>query len=74
MILHSFWSRGAPVPAAPVDYVAGHERLGAAANRPDLQAPEKVVFISGRMTPLAQKGFTKRGWKIFESFTTAAER
>ena len=29
-------------------------------------------FISGRLTPLAQKELTKRGWTLFESFTTAA--
>jgi len=63
---------GALVLAAPVDYVAWLARVGIAANRPDLQAPEKVSFVSGRLTPLAQKELTKRGWKIFESFTTAA--
>ena len=65
---------GALVLATPVDYVSWIERVGVAANRPDLQAPEKVFFVSGRMTPLAQKEFTKRGWKIYESFTTAAEQ
>ena len=63
---------GALVLAAPVDYVAWLERVGVAANRPDLQAPEKVFFVSGRVTPIAQKELSKRGWKIFESFTTAA--
>jgi hypothetical protein len=63
---------GTLVVAASVDYVAWLERLGIAANRPDLQAPEKVFFVSGRLTPLAQKEFSKRGWKIFEAFTTAA--
>jgi hypothetical protein len=63
---------GTLVLAAPVDYIAWLERVGAAANRPDLQAPEKVLFVSGRLTPLAQKELTKRGWKIFEAFTTAA--
>jgi hypothetical protein len=63
---------GALVLAAPVDYVAWLERVGVAANRPDLRAPEKVFFVSGRLTPLAQKELTKRGWKLFESFTTAA--
>jgi len=65
---------GALVLAGPVDYVSWLERLGRAANRPDLQAPEKVAFLSGRMSPLAQKEFTKRGWKIFETFSIAAER
>lgn len=63
---------GALVLAAPVDYVAWLERVGIAANRPDLQAAEKVFFVSGRVTPIAQKNLVARGWKIFESFTTAA--
>ena len=63
---------GTLVLPAPVDYVAWLERVGAAAARPDLQAPEKVLFVSGRLTPTAQKELSKRGWKIFEAFTTAA--
>jgi len=63
---------GTLVLAAPVDYIAWLERVGAATNRPDFQAPERVLFVSGRLTPLAQKELSKRGWKIFESFTTAA--
>jgi hypothetical protein len=65
-------ANGTLVLPAPVDYIAWLERVGAAANRPDLQAPEKVLFVSGRLTPLAQKELSKRGWKIFEAFTTAA--
>ena len=65
---------GTLVLPAPVDYVAWLERVAMAANRPDLQAPEKVFFVSGRLTPLAQKGLSKRGWKLFESFTRAAEK
>jgi hypothetical protein len=63
---------GTLVLAAPVDYIAWLERVGMTAKRPDLQAPEKVLFVSGRLTPLAQKELSKRGWKIFEAFTTAA--
>ncbi len=65
---------GALVVPMPVDYVSWIERLGTAANRPDLQAPEKVAFVSGKLSPLAQKHFTARGWKLYESFTIAAER
>jgi hypothetical protein len=65
---------GALVLPGPVDFVSWLERLGRAANRPDLQAPEKVAFLSGRMSPLAQKNFTSRGWKIYETFSIAAER
>jgi hypothetical protein len=67
-------ANGTLVLAAPVDYVAWLERVGAATRRPDLQAAEKVLFVSGRLTPLAQKELSKRGWKIFESFTTAAAK
>ena len=65
---------GALVVPLPVDYVAWLERLGAAANRPELQAPEKVAFVSGKLSPLAQKNFTARGWKLYETFSIAAER
>ena len=63
---------GTLVLPAPVDYIAWTERVAAATNRPDFQAPERVLFVSGRLTPLAQKELSKRGWKIFEAFTTAA--
>jgi hypothetical protein len=65
---------GTLVLPAPVDYVAWLERVALASNRPDLQAPEKVFFVSGRLTPLAQKELSKRGWKLFETFTRAAEK
>ena len=65
---------GTLVLPAPVDYVAWLERVALASNRPDLQAPERVLFVSGRLTPLAQKELSKRGWKLFESFTRAAEK
>ena len=58
----------------PADYVSWIERLGSAANRPALQAPDKVVCVSGKLSPLAQKNFTARGWKIYETFTIAAGR
>jgi len=64
---------GTLVLPAPVDYVAWLERVALASNRPDLQAPERVFFVSGRLTPLAQKELSKRGWKLFESLTRAAE-
>ena len=37
---------GTLVLAAPVDYVAWLERVGIATNRPDFQAPERVLFVS----------------------------
>jgi len=66
---------GALVVPMPVDYIAWTERVARSSQRPEiLQAPERVGFISGRLSPLAQKELTKRGWKLFESFTIAAER
>ena len=65
---------GALVVPLPVDYIAWTERVAHFPRRPDVQAPEHVGFISGRLSPLANKEFEKRGWKLFESFTIAAER
>src|SRR5215467_2092154 len=65
---------GALVVPMPVDYIAWTERVAHFPQRPDIQAPEHVGFISGRLSPRAEKEFTKRGWKLWESFTIAAER
>ena len=65
---------GALVVPLPVDYIAWTKRVAQFPQRPDVQAPEHVGFVSGRLSPLAGKEFTKRGWKLFESFTIAAER
>jgi hypothetical protein len=65
---------GAIVVPMPVDYIAWTERVARFPQRPDIQAPEHVGFISGRLSPLAEKEFTKRNWKMYESFTIAAER
>src|SRR6266542_1941446 len=65
---------GALIVPMPVDYIAWTERVARFPQRQDIQAPEHVGFISGRLSPLAGKEFTKLGWKMFESFTIAAER
>jgi hypothetical protein len=59
---------------APVDYVSWIEPLGRMVGRPEFQAPEKVAFLSGQMSPLARKNAAARGWRIEELFTIAAER
>jgi hypothetical protein len=58
----------------PLDYIPWTERMATATKRPSLQATEKVLFLSGRVSPRAQKELAARGWKIYETFTTAAER
>jgi hypothetical protein len=65
---------GALVLPAPVDYVSWIEALGRDVARPELQAAEKVAFVSGQVSPLAHKQLTARGWTILETYTTAAER
>ena len=65
---------GALALPAPVDYVSWIEPLGRAVARPELQAPEKVAFLSGQMSHLAQKNVTSRGWRVDETFSIAAER
>src|SRR5206468_1196010 len=65
---------GTLVVPVPVDYIAWTERVARFPLRQDVQAPEHVGFISGRLSPLAQKECTKRSWKLYESFTIAAER
>ena len=65
---------GTLVVPMPVDYIAWTKRVAQFPQRPDIQAPEHVGFVSGRLSPLAEKEFTKRGWKLYEAFTIAAER
>src|SRR5467141_2490708 len=66
---------GAVVVPMPVDYIAWTERVGRFPQRADIKAAsEHVGFISGKLSPLAQKNFSAQGWKMFEAFTIAAER
>jgi hypothetical protein len=65
---------GTLVVPMPVDYISWTERVARFPQRPDIRAPEHVGFISGRLSPRANKEFEKRGWKLYESFTIAAER
>jgi hypothetical protein len=67
-------SGGALVVALPADYVAWTERVGRLAQREDLRAPERIVWISGQYSPRAWKELEKRGWTLLESHTIAAER
>ncbi len=65
---------GALVIPAPVDYVAWTERVSGIGQREELKVPERSVWLSGSMSPLAQKQFTALGWKVMESYSIAAER
>lgn len=55
---------GALVVAAPVDYLAWTQQLQKFANRPDLQAKERILWLRGVATPLAQKELAALKWKV----------
>ena len=57
---------GALVVPGPVDYVSWTERVAGFADRPDLAAPQRTVWITGRMTPKAKAGFEALGWTVRE--------
>ena len=65
---------GTPVIPAAVDYVAWTERAGRFAARKDLEAPQRVAWISGQLSRRAQKEFESRHWTIYETFSISAER
>jgi len=65
---------GALVLPAPVDYISWTDTLGRVVPTQDFQASEKILFLSGQVSPLARKNLTSRGWSIFETFSIAAER
>ncbi len=56
---------------APVDAVSWNERVATFAERGDLAAPERSVWITGRMTPRAKAGFTALGWTVRERVSDA---
>jgi len=60
--------------AAPVDYVAWTQRAAQFAQREDLRAPNRLIWLSGQMDRRAYKQASALGWNVFESFTIAAER
>jgi hypothetical protein len=50
-----------------VDYVVWTDRAAYFANRPDLAAQKRAIWLSGRMSPLAKKNFESLGWRINEN-------
>jgi hypothetical protein len=58
---------GALIVPVEVDYVAWTPRASYFANRPDLVAPKRAIWLSGKMSPLAKKNFESLGWRISEN-------
>jgi len=51
--------------AAPVDYLSWTERIAGLATSPVfLGSPNRVLWITGQMTPMAQQQLAANGWKV----------
>jgi hypothetical protein len=62
------WTQsGAPIVPGAVDYVVWTERLAGFAGRPDLQGTPGSVWITGRMSPEAQRQFAALGWTVYQN-------
>jgi hypothetical protein len=57
---------GSIVVPAPVDYVSWTERVAGFANRDDLKASGRSVWLTGKMSPRARREFEALGWKVNE--------
>jgi hypothetical protein len=51
---------------APVDYVAWTKRVQTFANRPDLKAAVRGVWLTGQASPRVREQFGHLGWRIHE--------
>jgi hypothetical protein len=58
---------GTLVVPAEADYVVWTARVAFFANRPDLAASKRSIWLSGRMSPLAKKNFESLDWTINEN-------
>ena len=57
---------GGIVVPAPVDYVSWTERVARFANRDDLKASERSIWLTGELSPRARREFEALGWKVNE--------
>jgi len=61
---------GALVLPAPVDFLSWTPRIAAFGTNPDfLAVPDRVLWITGKMSPLARKNLAAKGWVIREGMT-----
>jgi hypothetical protein len=59
-------ANGALVVPAPVDYVSWTQRVAGFAQRDDLAAAQRGIWLTGRMTPRAKAAFEGLGWSVHE--------
>jgi hypothetical protein len=58
---------GAEIAPAPVDYVSWTPRIAGFATDPELMAlHHRVLWITGKMTPLARQQLVAKGWSVRE--------
>jgi Tfp pilus assembly protein PilV len=50
----------------PVDYIAWTQRAAELARRPDLNAQQHSVWLTGKVSPRAQRELTALGWTVHE--------
>jgi hypothetical protein len=49
---------------APVDYVAWTKRVASFATSPALQAPQRTIWLAGKMSPRAKTEFEALNWTV----------
>jgi hypothetical protein len=57
---------GALIVPGAADYVAWTERVAGFAGRTDLQGTPGSLWITGRMSPAAQRQFAALGWTVYQ--------
>jgi hypothetical protein len=58
---------GEVVVPAPLDYVSWTERIGRFAQRPDVKAAKRSIWLTGKISEVAERGFIGLGWHLFEA-------
>jgi hypothetical protein len=62
---------GKLVVPAGVDYVSWTDEIQSFAQREELKASERVILLSGKVSPAAKQGFTALGWQLQEKATSS---
>ena len=58
---------GTVIVPAPVDYVSWTEGIAQFATSPTLAAPQRSIWLTGKMSPRAKREFAGLGWTVRES-------
>ena len=48
-----------------MDYLSWTERISDFAKRPDLQAKDRGIWLTGRKSPQAKQEFATLGWTVY---------